>query len=592
MLTPSRRTAVSGRCRIVVTPANIVPQPRWLRALLSEPIEAERLYVDGTSVVLVETARPDAVIAAAAASESAPALIGALSRVFAKGPEPLTLDGRVALSSAGDVRTAEAWLLRSLIKQNEGFMSRHFERRISLAITRRLATTSVTPNAMTLVSVAVGLVAAPFFLGSSALLQLTGALLFLAHSILDGCDGELARLKFLASRRGAILDFWGDNVVHVAVFSCIAIGWTLSAGTLWPLAFGAVAVAATLASAARAVASVAGGAAVGIAAALVWAYARRGAVPVALALFVPAALVLSDLLPRGLAPGLPAHWQRRTERTLAALAVVLWPLVILQRALGALLVGAGPGGPLVMLRQLGAWLAVRPQRGALDVSEAGLVARIARFAAKTVRDALVPHVDVCAVPDTARVGDVVALVRERGFSRLPVFHERLFNTIGTVSSFDLLGVDPALPVTAVMHEPFFVPETKPLPELLATLQAERRHLALVVDEYGGFVGLVTVEDLVEEIVGEIEDEYDVRRELYRRVAPGVFVVSARAPVADLNERFGWNLPVGDYETVGGLLLDRLGRVPKPGDGVRAGRVRLEVTRASARAVLELRVAVG
>ena len=250
MLTPSRCTAVSGRCRIVVTPANIVPQPRWLRALLSEPIEAERLYVDGTSVVLVETARPDAVIAAAAASESAPALIGALSRVFAKGPEPLTLDGRVALSSAGDVRTAEAWLLRSLIKQNEGFMSRHFERRISLAITRRLATTSVTPNAMTLVSVAVGLVAAPFFLSSSALLQLTGALLFLAHSILDGCDGELARLKFLASRRGAILDFWGDNVVHVAVFSCIAIGWTLSAGTLWPLAVGAVAVAATLASAA------------------------------------------------------------------------------------------------------------------------------------------------------------------------------------------------------------------------------------------------------------------------------------------------------------------------------------------------------
>src|SRR5207247_2404762 len=136
------------------------------------------------------------------------------------------------------------------------------------------------------------------------------------------------------------------------------------------------------------------------------------------------------------------------------------------------------------------------------------------------------------------------------------------NTIGTVSSFDLLGVDPALPVTAVMHEPFFVPETKPLPELLATLQAERRHLALVVDEYGGFVGLVTVEDLVEEIVGEIEDEYDVRRELYRRVAPGVFVVSARAPVAELNERFGWNLPSGAYETVGGLVLDPLGRAPE------------------------------
>src|SRR5439155_1510633 len=130
-------------------------------------------------------------------------------------------------------------------------------------------------------------------------------------------------------------------------------------------------------------------------------------------------------------------------------------------------------------RHLGGWLAARPQRGPLEVSEAGLVARIARFASKTVRDVLVPHVDVCAVPDTASVGDVVALVRERGFSRLPVFHERLFNTLGTVSSFDLLGVDPALPVTTVMRDPFFVPETKPLPELLATLQAERLPLALV-----------------------------------------------------------------------------------------------------------------
>jgi Mg2+/Co2+ transporter CorC len=90
-------------------------------------------------------------------------------------------------------------------------------------------------------------------------------------------------------------------------------------------------------------------------------------------------------------------------------------------------------------------------------------------------------------------------------------------------------------------------------------------------------------------VGEIEDEYDTRRSLYRRVARGVYVVSARAPVAEVNERFGWNLPQGEYETLGGLVLERLGRVPKSGDSVHAGRVRIEVTRASARAVQELRV---
>jgi phosphatidylglycerophosphate synthase len=250
VLTPSR-SADDRRCRrIVVMPANVVPQSRWLRSLLNEPIESERLYVDGASVVLVETARSAAVIAAAARSASAPALVGALAQVFDKDPQPLRRDGCFAVESAGEVAKAETWLLRSLIKENEGFMSRHFERLISLAITRRLVRTSVTPDMMTLTSLAVGLSGAPFFLSSSPALQLAGSLLFLVHSILDGCDGELARLKFLQSRRGAILDYWGDNAVHVAVFLCIAIGWALSAGTPWPLALGAVAAVGTLGSAA------------------------------------------------------------------------------------------------------------------------------------------------------------------------------------------------------------------------------------------------------------------------------------------------------------------------------------------------------
>jgi len=205
---------------------------------------------------------------------------------------------------------------------------------------------------------------------------------------------------------------------------------------------------------------------------------------------------------------------------------------------------------------------------------------------------MVRLVDVCAVPDDASIADVVARVRERGFSRLPVFHEQSSNITGIVTSHDLLGaLDLEPPVGSLVREPLFVPASKPLPELLGALQAAGRDLAVVVDEYGGAVGLLTVEDVVEEIVGEIEDEYDAPRELYRRVAPGVFLVSARASVVEVNERFGWNLPQGEYETLAGLLLERLGRVPKPGDTVRAGRVRLEVTRATPRAVQEVRIVV-
>ena len=129
-------------------------------------------------------------------------------------------------------------------------MSRHVERRVSLAITRQLAGTLVTPNAITLVSVAIGLAAAPFFLSASPRYQLPGALLFLLHSIVDGCDGELARLTFRESRAGAVLDFWGDNVVHVAVFGCMAVGWSLQAQAAWPLLLGVASVMSTLGAAA------------------------------------------------------------------------------------------------------------------------------------------------------------------------------------------------------------------------------------------------------------------------------------------------------------------------------------------------------
>jgi phosphatidylglycerophosphate synthase len=236
--------------RIVVVPANVVPQPAWLRSLLEMPIETETLYVDASMTAVVETDDPARVIAAAARCASAEALIVELRRTFAQRTWTHDPGGRFPLATSRDVAEAEAWLLRSLIKQREGFMSRHFERRISLALTRRLASTTVTPNAMTVVSAVIGLASAPFFLSASAGWQLAGALLFLAHSILDGCDGELARLKFLQSRRGAALDFWGDNVVHVAVFGSIAIGWSLAAGSGWPLVPGAIAVAATLGSAA------------------------------------------------------------------------------------------------------------------------------------------------------------------------------------------------------------------------------------------------------------------------------------------------------------------------------------------------------
>jgi phosphatidylglycerophosphate synthase len=249
VLTPTDGIPPLAGRRMVLLPANVVPQSRWLKMLREMPMGQESVHVDPSLTAVIDTAHAPTVVAAALRGASAEAVMGELRGKFAATARPLEPEGRIVLDTPGDVPRAEHWLLQNLVKQNEGFMSRHFERRLSLALTRRLATTSVTPNAMTLVSLAVGLSGAPFFFSSAPLWQLAGALLFLAHSILDGCDGELARLKFLQSARGAVLDYWGDNVVHVAVFGCIAIGWSLALGTGWPLGMGAIVIAAMLGSA-------------------------------------------------------------------------------------------------------------------------------------------------------------------------------------------------------------------------------------------------------------------------------------------------------------------------------------------------------
>jgi phosphatidylglycerophosphate synthase len=235
---------VAAFSRIVLLPANVVPRPQSLRRLLEIPLEPDRLYVDPTvTVVDVKDASP--VLRLASRCANVAELRAALRSALHTEEARLDVAAGVPLAGAADVPLAETWLLRGLIKPNEGFMSRHFERRLSLAVTRRLVRTRLTPNAMTLVSVAIGLAGAPFFLSSAPVFQVIGALLFLTHSILDGCDGELARLKFLESRGGAVLDFWGDNVVHGAVFTAIAVGWAVHAGALWPLALGALAVVST-----------------------------------------------------------------------------------------------------------------------------------------------------------------------------------------------------------------------------------------------------------------------------------------------------------------------------------------------------------
>ena len=237
---------------LVLAPAAILAEGEWLERLASARIEPAGWGTIPNRVVML----PAASVAEAADALDQGGAARGLREVEARlasrfGPPARILASidPLIVETAADVGAAERRLLKSLVKDTDGFMARHVERPISLQISRRLAGTRLTPNQMSLISAAVGICGGPFFLSSRPLMQTIGALLFLAHSILDGCDGELARLKFQHSRWGGILDFWGDNVVHMVIFGCMGIGWSLAAGAIWPLWLGAGAVLGTLGSA-------------------------------------------------------------------------------------------------------------------------------------------------------------------------------------------------------------------------------------------------------------------------------------------------------------------------------------------------------
>lgn len=237
---------------LILAPAAILAEGDWLERLASARVEPAGWGTIPHRIVML----PAASIRAAAEAFDQDGGARGLGEVEARlasrfGPPARILASidPLIVETTVDVRAAERRLLRSLVKDTDGFMARHVERPISLQISRRLAGTGITPNQMSLISIAVGICGGPFFLSSRPLMQTIGALLFLAHSILDGCDGELARLKFQQSRWGGVLDFWGDNVVHTIIFGCMGIGWSLAAGSLWPLWLGAGAVLGTLGSA-------------------------------------------------------------------------------------------------------------------------------------------------------------------------------------------------------------------------------------------------------------------------------------------------------------------------------------------------------
>jgi CBS domain containing-hemolysin-like protein len=282
-------------------------------------------------------------------------------------------------------------------------------------------------------------------------------------------------------------------------------------------------------------------------------------------------------------------------RVLVAFAPLRWATRGLITVSNLLLPGKGMReGPYTSEEMLLAMADTAAAEEVIEHQERTLIHSIIDFGDTIVRDVMVPRPDMVSVESRARIGDVVDIAIAAGYSRIPVFGQGIDDIVGVVMAKDLMRAEREgrmdEPVTEILREVHFVPESKRVSELMHEMQTDKAHIAIVVDEYGGTAGLVTLEDLIEELVGEITDEYDTEEADVEQLDDGTLAVNARMPVDEVNELLGQPaLPEGDWDTVGGLVYSLLGHVPTEGESIEYERRHLVAEGVQGRRIGRVRI---
>ncbi len=314
-------------------------------------------------------------------------------------------------------------------------------------------------------------------------------------------------------------------------------------------------------------------------------------------------LVLGEVTPKNLA-------KNRPEAIGLGVVVLVWYLTRGLRPLVRALRATSTGlvkpfgvdllvreGPPITRDQFLSLIEAAEERGAITAQFAEMMRRILTLDQTTADEVMVPRTEIKAIEVSTPISEAVEFVIRDGHSRYPVYRERLDQVIGILHAKDLLAHARAghssVSLASLLRPVIFVPTTKPVSALLREFQQERAHMAIVVDEYGGVAGLVTLEDVLEEIVGEIEDEYDRRRQrtLIRRLSPTEALVDGDAEVKRVNRTLGLSLPEEEAVTIAGLILETLGDLPEPGTKLRFGSVELIVEEATEREIQTVRVTI-
>jgi len=284
----------------------------------------------------------------------------------------------------------------------------------------------------------------------------------------------------------------------------------------------------------------------------------------------------------------------RLAPLIVALGTVFDPVARgLIKVANVILPGRGlPEGPFATEEDIKAMAEVASEEEEIEEEEKELIHSIFEFGDTVVREVMTPRPDVVGIEVSESLDQVLDLVVRHGYSRIPVFRKTQDDIVGIVYAKDVLREihalgDRARPLAELIRKPHFVPESKRVSDLLRDMQREKFHVSIVVDEYGGFAGLVTLEDLLEEIVGEIVDEYDREEPQVEPAGDGRYRVNARLPVDELNELLDTELPDEEWDTVGGLMMGILGRLPAQGENVDFQDLRFTAERVQGRRISKI-----
>lgn len=314
-----------------------------------------------------------------------------------------------------------------------------------------------------------------------------------------------------------------------------------------------------------------------------------------IAIMSPLILVFGEIVPKTVCRYHAELLAPYFIRPITLIATVLSPLVHLLTTLTTLLVRAlGMGDtrfqPHTTREDLANYLEMWSLDSTLKSAERKIIERIFDFSETRVGDIMIRLVNISALEADDSIEDALRLARKTGYSRIPVYAEEAYNIIGIVHARDLLRADAQhLSLRDVMRTARYVPDTAPIDDLLAQMRTEGDSIAVVVNEYGGTIGIVTIEDILEEVVGEIYDEYDKKENLITHTGKNRYLVKARTEIGEVNDSLGLDLPRDDYETLGGFLLKHFGRIPRTGEKLAWEHASFIVRQADKRAIRDVTI---